>query len=54
MNFYLAMKNKPGFLEFLTLLPVLVGCSVLPGALEVSVQAERNNLPSNAQVIAWR
>ena len=53
MNLYLAMKNKPGFFVFLTLLQVLVGCSVLPGTLEVSVQAEQNNLPSNVQFIAW-
>ncbi len=46
MNFYLAIKNKPGFLEFIILLPVLVGCSVVSGPLEVSVLAEGNKLPS--------
>ena len=47
MSLFLAIKNKPGFLVFLTLLPVLVGCSVLLGTLEVSVLAEGDNLPSN-------
>jgi hypothetical protein len=52
MNLNLEIMNKPVFLVLLAFLPVLVGCSVLPGTLEDSVQAEQNNLPSNAQVIA--
>ena len=39
-------NNKPGFLLFLVLLPLLVGCSVVPSTLEVSIQPEQDNLTS--------
>ncbi len=51
MNIPHVLCDKSNFLVFLILLPVLVGCSVLPGTLEVSLQPEQGALPS-ANVLA--
>lgn len=38
--------NRLNYILFLVLFPIIVGCSVLPGTLEVSIQAEQDTLLS--------